>query len=82
MVRTHLHEVILYGTQPSSSDTSMKRRNLGKNSSSVSIDSTCTLMPVGMEKSDWERASPTVGTGRGCVSDEMSEEVKAAGLMS
>jgi hypothetical protein len=43
-------------------------------------------MPVRMEKSDWERVSPdTVGTGRGCVNDEMSEEVKVelskAGLM-
>jgi hypothetical protein len=46
-------------------------------------------MLVRMEKSDWERVSPdTVGTGRGCVSDdsdEISEEVKVelskAGLM-
>jgi hypothetical protein len=55
---------------------SMKR----KNSSLVSIDSTCTLMPVRVEKSDWERVSPVmVGTGGGCVSDEMSEEVKGEG---
>jgi hypothetical protein len=31
-------------------------------------------MPVRMEKRDWEHVSPvTVGTGKGCVSDEMSE---------
>lgn len=39
-------------------------------------------MPVRVEKSDWERVpvNPvTVGTGRGCVSDEMSEEVEADG---
>jgi hypothetical protein len=72
VARTHLREVVLYDTQPSSSRMSMKRKT-----SPVSIDSACTLMPVRMEKSDWERVSPvTVGTGRGCVSDEMSEEVK------
>jgi hypothetical protein len=39
-------------------------------------------MPVRVEKSDWERVSPVmVGTGRGCVSDEMSEEVKGEGPM-
>jgi hypothetical protein len=66
----------VYDTQPSSARMSMKR----KNSSLVSIDSTCTLMPVRVEKSDWERVSPVmVGTGRGCVSDEMSEEVKGEG---
>ena len=64
---------MLYDTQPSSARMSMKR----KNSSLVSIDSACTLMPVRMEKRDWERVSPViVGTGRGCVSDEMSEEVE------
>jgi len=53
-----------------------------KNSSLVSIDNTCTLMPVRVEKSDWERVpvNPvTVRTGRGCVSNEMSEEVEADG---
>jgi hypothetical protein len=67
---------MLYDTQPSSVRMSMKR----KNSSLVSIDSTCTLMSVRVEKSDWERVSPVmVGTGRGCVSDEMSEDVKGEG---
>jgi len=48
-----------------------------KNSSLVSIDSACTLMPVRMEKRDWERVGPViVGTGRGCGSDEMAEEVE------
>jgi hypothetical protein len=37
-------------------------------------------MQVKMEKSDWERTSPvTVGIGRGCVSNETSEEVKVEG---
>lgn len=76
MASTHLREVMLYDTQPSSSRMSMKR----KNSSLVLIESACALIPVRMEKSDWERVSPvTVGTGRGCVSDEMFEEVKIEG---
>jgi len=48
-----------------------------KNSSLVSIDSACALMPVRMEKSDWERVSlVAVGTGRGRVRDDMSEGLK------
>lgn len=76
MAGTHLREVIVYDTQPRSSRMSMKR----KNSSLVSIDSACALMPVRIEKSDWERVSlVAVGTGRGRVSNEMSEDAKIDG---
>ena len=79
VARTHLREVMLYDTQPSSSRMSIKRKNLSR----VSIDSVCTLIPVRIEKSNWERVSPVTvaGTGRGCVSDETSlaGEVKVKG---